>query len=68
MVTIAVHIAHMGCFQLEQIFEVAATKNKLKEDEKALSRGIEAYAAQEVHFIKSATQFSHPIYVLSQAK
>lgn len=52
--------------QLEQIFEVAATKNKLKEDEKALSRGIEAYATQEVHFIKSATQFSHPIYVLSQ--
>ncbi len=51
---------------MEQIFEVAATKNKLKEDEKALSRGIEAYATQEVHFIKSATQFSHPIYVLSQ--
>jgi hypothetical protein len=54
--------------QLEQIFEVSATKNKLKEDEKALQRQIEAYTTQEVHFIESATQFSHPIYVLSQKK
>jgi len=52
--------------QLEQIFEVNAIRNKLDEDEKALKKQIEACTTQEVHFLESATLFSHPIYVLSQ--
>ncbi len=50
--------------QLEQIFEVNATKSKLREDEKALQRQIETYTMQQTQLLEAATQFSHPVYVL----
>eukprot|EP01090_Pellita_catalonica_P011899 TRINITY_DN2465_c0_g2_i2.p1 TRINITY_DN2465_c0_g2~~TRINITY_DN2465_c0_g2_i2.p1 ORF type:complete len:784 (-),score=142.81 TRINITY_DN2465_c0_g2_i2:1639-3990(-) len=54
--------------ELEQKFEVAATQSKLEADEKQLLAKIEHYKEQEVFFIKAATHFSHPVYILAQGK
>ncbi|KAL6077942.1 Dynamin like protein [Balamuthia mandrillaris] len=55
-------VSTLGDDQLEQIFEVSATKSKLEEEEKALKKQIDAYSSQETAFIDAATHFSHPIY------
>jgi hypothetical protein len=54
--------------QLDQIFEVNATKSKLKEDEKALRQLIEHYSQQEELFLEASTHFSHPVYAALEKK
>jgi len=54
--------------QLEQIFEVNATKSKLTEDEKALQKLIKHYTTSEATFVEAATHFSHPVYAMEKKK
>eukprot|EP01089_Gocevia_fonbrunei_P003433 TRINITY_DN13398_c0_g1_i1.p1 TRINITY_DN13398_c0_g1~~TRINITY_DN13398_c0_g1_i1.p1 ORF type:complete len:820 (+),score=248.00 TRINITY_DN13398_c0_g1_i1:64-2523(+) len=49
--------------ELEQKFEVQATRSKLQEDEKVLQKKIDGYVEQELYFMKAATHFSHPVYI-----
>jgi len=48
--------------QLDQIFEVNATRNKLEADEQNLISQIKTCSTQESQFIEAATHFSHPLY------
>lgn len=48
--------------ELEQRFEVSATKSKLGEDERALSNSIEALREMEGSLLENATRFSHPSF------
>jgi len=52
--------------QLDQIFEVNATRSKLLEDEKSLQATISSLQEQEVAFLEAATHFSHPVYFSEQ--
>jgi len=51
--------------QLEQIFEVSATKDKLREDEKLLQIVLKKCVEQDQLFLDASTHFCHPI-VLNQ--
>ncbi|EFA84098.1 dynamin like protein [Heterostelium album PN500] len=46
---------------LEQIFEVNATKEQLKEDEKKQQSILEKYTQNDDLFLKAASQFNHPL-------
>eukprot|EP01132_Coremiostelium_polycephalum_P007622 gene7622-9377_t len=50
---------------LEQIFEVHATKDQLKEDEKLQQSILEKYSQNDELFLKAASQFCHPLSTLA---
>ncbi|GAM24162.1 hypothetical protein SAMD00019534_073370 [Acytostelium subglobosum LB1] len=50
---------------LEQIFEVNATKEQLKEDEKNQQVILEKYTKNDELFLKAASQFCHPLSTAS---
>lgn len=54
--------------QLEQFFQVKATKDKLKEDQKALEALLHKTTEQEVQFLDIAKQFTHPTMAPSDAQ
>eukprot|EP01099_Mayorella_cantabrigiensis_P000821 TRINITY_DN1351_c0_g3_i5.p1 TRINITY_DN1351_c0_g3~~TRINITY_DN1351_c0_g3_i5.p1 ORF type:complete len:252 (-),score=67.40 TRINITY_DN1351_c0_g3_i5:221-976(-) len=49
--------------ELDEIFEVSATKHRIKEEEKVLLQTAQQCAEQEVVFIDAATKYSHPVLV-----
>jgi len=49
--------------ELEEIFEVSATKHRIKEEEKTLLQTAQQCAEQEVVFLDAATKYSHPVLV-----
>eukprot|EP01133_Synstelium_polycarpum_P002548 gene2548-2919_t len=54
-------ITCLGNDSLEQIFEVNATKEQLKEDEKKHQSVLEKYTQNDDLFLKAASQFCHPL-------
>lgn len=46
--------------ELEQRFEVSATKTKLREDERALTNTLDTLREMEGSLLENATRFSHP--------
>merc|ERR1712108_26720 len=59
----AIHgqISTLSLEELEAKFEVEATANRLKEEEKRLEEELKKFIEQEAVFLKASTQFSHPI-------
>jgi hypothetical protein len=48
---------------LEQIFEVSATKDKLRDDEKHLQVVLKKSMEQDALFLDASTHFCHPIVI-----
>jgi len=64
----AIHgqISTLSLEELEAKFEVEATANRLKEEEKRLEEELKKFIEQEAVFLKASTQFSHPILAVEE--
>eukprot|EP01099_Mayorella_cantabrigiensis_P000830 TRINITY_DN1356_c0_g1_i1.p1 TRINITY_DN1356_c0_g1~~TRINITY_DN1356_c0_g1_i1.p1 ORF type:complete len:728 (-),score=209.06 TRINITY_DN1356_c0_g1_i1:108-2291(-) len=56
-------ISSLSDTELEQIFEVNATKDRIKEEEKRLLQIVSQCAEQEVVLLEAASKYSHPVLV-----
>lgn len=56
-------ISSLSDTELEQIFEVNATKDRIKEEEKRLLQIVQQCAEQELVLLESASKYSHPVLV-----